>query len=111
MLYIRVIPNTPEYSASWLFRIRIFGQSGYSIRYSNIILFVNYPAYGIPRQDFGIRIIAANRHGGTFDDGFCTGALSGYRGDDTSPTAPTDDAFPKPGTIAEPLFVRTALAF
>ena len=68
-------------------------------------------AYGIPRQDFGIRIIAANRHGGTFDDGFCTGALSRYRGDDTSPTAPTDDAFPEPRTIPEPLFVRTALTF
>ena len=68
-------------------------------------------AYGIPRQDFGIRIIAANRHGGTFDDEFCTGALSRYRGDDTSPTAPTDDAFPEPRTIPEPLFVRTALTF
>jgi hypothetical protein len=62
-------------------------------------------------NNFGIRIIVANRHGGTFDDEFCTGALSRYRGDDTSPTAPTDDAFPKPRTIAEPLFVRTALAF
>ena len=68
-------------------------------------------AYGIPRQDFGIRIITANRHGGTFDDEFCTGALSRYRGDDISPTAPTGDALPKPRTIAEPLFVRTALAF
>ena len=62
-------------------------------------------------QHFGIRIIAANRHGGTFDDEFCTGILSGYRGDDARPTAPTDDAFPKPRTIAEPLFVRIALAF
>ena len=68
-------------------------------------------AYGIPRQDFGIRIIAANRHGGTFDDGFCTGALSKYRGDGTSPAAPTDDAFPEPRTIPKPLFVRTALTF
>ena len=44
VFYIRVIPNTPEYSASRLFRIRIFGQSAYSIRDSNIILFVNYLA-------------------------------------------------------------------
>ena len=68
-------------------------------------------AYGIPRQDFGIHIIVANRHGGTFDDEFCTGALSRYRGDDIRPTSPTDVAFPKPRTIAEPLFVRTALTF
>ena len=43
LLYIRVIPNIPECSASRLFRIQIFGQRGYSIRDSNIILFVNYP--------------------------------------------------------------------
>ena len=69
--------------------------------------------YGALRRIFGIRIIAANRHGGTFDDEFRTAALSRYRGDDImiSPTAPTGDAFPKPRTIAEPLFVRTALAF
>ena len=68
-------------------------------------------AYGALRRIFGIRIIAANQRGGTFDDEFCTGALSRYRGDDTSPTAPTDDAFPEPRTIPEPLFVRTALTF
>ena len=68
-------------------------------------------AYGALRRIFGIRIIAANRHGGTFDDELCAGALTRYRGDDTSPTAPTDDAFPESRTIPEPLFVRTALTF
>jgi hypothetical protein len=64
-------------------------------------------AYGALRRIFGIRIIAANQRGGTFDDEFCTGALSRYRGDGTIPAAPTDDVFPEPCTIAEPLFVRT----
>ena len=64
-------------------------------------------AYGIPRHILASASIAANRRGGTFDDEFCTGVLFRYRGDGTSPTAPTDDAFPEPRTIAEPLFVRT----
>ena len=68
-------------------------------------------AYGALRGIFGIRIIAANRHGCTFDDEPCSGALSRYRGDDIGPTAPTDDAFPKPRTITEPLIVCTALTF
>ena len=66
---------------------------------------------GARRRIFGIRTIAANRRGGTFDDEFCTGALSTYRGDGTSPASSTDDAFLEPRTITEPLFVLHSAAF
>ena len=55
--------------------------------------------------------IAANRRGGTFDDEFCTGALSTYHGDYTSLASSTDDAFLEPRTITEPLFVLHYAAF
>ena len=66
---------------------------------------------GARRRIFGIRIIAANRRGGTFDDEFCTGALSTYHGDYTSLASSTDDAFLEPRTITEPLFVFHYAAF
>ena len=66
---------------------------------------------GARRRIFGIRIIAANRRGGTFDDEFCTGALSMYRGDGSSLISPTDDAFLEPRTTIEPLFVLHYAAF
>ena len=66
---------------------------------------------GARRCIFGIRIIAANRRGGTFDDEFCTGALSTYHRDVTSPASLTDDAFLEPRTITEPLFVLHYAAF
>ena len=73
-------------------------------------------AYGIPRHILASASIAANRQGGTFDDEFCTGALSTYHGGYTTHSvtslAPsTDDAFLEPRTITEPLFVLHYAAF
>ena len=68
-------------------------------------------AYGIPRHILASASIAANRRGGTFDDEFCTGALSTYHRDVTSPASLTDDAFLEPRTITEPLFVLHYAAF
>ena len=68
-------------------------------------------AYGIRRHKTAGFGIAANQRGGTFDDEFCTGALSTYHRDGTSPVSMTDDAFLEPRAITEPLFVLHSAAF